>query len=535
MNQARRTLLDNIDQCSRESLVHVLSEIVSQASDHQVTAITRVFAEHLYSLAKRVSSRKRKYISDNLPPLSLFQLVSDDIVESRIFPYLDIPDHCMLASTCRHLYTTSGCPPPRILFSNKSAWDKPIRVPRTIDAIGFAKLTNFAVTRSISIDFCDKLYDNDFRHLQNLPLEVLSIANNKITDAALKYLTGLTLLSLKLDAPLITDAGLAHLSKLPLDFLSLRGSMLIHGWGFCYLRDAPLIKLELYIDHFQESNFVHLIDLPLLSMDYLGYIGTNGISYLAKMKLRELRCDINFSLEGLCDLVKLPLKEMNLTPNPHVDDLVLKAFSSMSRIHSMWLCSCDNITNNGLAHLKQLKLKHLNLSNCNKISDEGVAHLKTHPLESLELGGCTLITDKGLVHLTDMKLRFLQLRQLGITESGIRLLDPSFLESLDVSECNVLTNQFLRDVLDFPILKCLRLSGCNFVTDRTVALFSHLTLEQLGLDRTQVTDACFITDMPSLKELCLDGCDNITDVGLRRFSARFKLIDDYELYCCGTG
>ena len=47
MNQARRTLLVNIDQCSRESLAHVLSEIVSQASDHQVNAITRVFDEHL--------------------------------------------------------------------------------------------------------------------------------------------------------------------------------------------------------------------------------------------------------------------------------------------------------------------------------------------------------------------------------------------------------------------------------------------------------------------------------------------------------
>ena len=389
------TLMQTINQSSRDSLVHVLSEIVDHASDHQVKAITRLFDEHMCSSAtQHVSSRKRKCISDisQLPSLSLLQRVSDDIVEARIFPYLDTPNHCMLASTC------------------------------TIDILGFTKLTNFAVTRSISINCCNKLVDNDFRHLQNLPLEVLNIMSSNITDDALKHLACLPLRSLTLHARLITDAGLVHLSKLPLDFLSLGGSMLIHGWGLCYLRDAPLIKMKLDIPNFQESNLVHLIGLPLreLKLDFWGHIGTNGISYLAGMKLQELRCPFDFSGQGLCDLVKLPLKEMTLTPDPHVDDKVLLAFSSMSRIHSMWLCSCDNITNDGLAHLKQLKLKSLYLSYCNKISDEGVAHLKTHPLQSLYLGGCTLITDKGLFHLTDMKLKFLELCQLKITDSGIR-------------------------------------------------------------------------------------------------------------------
>ena len=350
MNQARRTLLVNIDQCSRESLAHVLSEIVSQASDHQVNAITRVFDEHL--CAKRVSSRKRKYISDNLPPLSLFQRVSDDIIESRIFPFLDIPDHCMLASTCRHLYTTSGCPPPRILFSNKSAWDKHIRVPPTIDMLGFAKLTNFAVTRSISINFCDNLFDNDFRHLQNLPLEVLSIINNNITDETLKHLARLPLRSLNLYAPLITDAGLVHLSQLPLNSLSL-SSDLIYGSGLCHLRDVPLIKMELNCYNFQESSLVHLIDVPIrkLKFGWSKDIGAEGFSYLVRMKLQTLRCRIDFSGQGLCDLVKLPLKNLSLVPNPHVDNHFLKIVSSMSSVHSMDLCECDNITDDGLAHL----------------------------------------------------------------------------------------------------------------------------------------------------------------------------------------
>ena len=260
------TLMQTINQSSRDSLVHVLSEIVDHASDHQVKAITRLFDEHMCSSAtQHVSSRKRKCISDisQLPSLSLLQRVSDDIVEARIFPYLDTPNHCMLASTCRHLYTTSGCTPPRIFYNNKSAWDKHIRVPCTIDILGFIKLTNFAVTRSISINCCNKLFDNDFRHLQNLPLEVLNIMSSNITDDALKHLACLPLRSLTLHARLITDAGLVHLSKLPLDFLSLGGSMLIHGWGLCYLRDAPLIKMKLDIPNFQESNLVHLIGLPL--------------------------------------------------------------------------------------------------------------------------------------------------------------------------------------------------------------------------------------------------------------------------------
>ena len=390
MHLARNSLMQNINQSSRDSLVHVLSEIVDQASEYQVNVITRVFDEHMRSLASHVSSRKRKCISDNsqIPSLRLFQRVSDDIVEARIFPYLDTPDHCRLASTCRHLYTTSGCPPPRIFYNNKSAWDKHIRVPRTIDTLGFSKLSNFAVTRSISIDFCENLLDHDFHHLQNLPLEELSIRSNNITDDTLNHLTRLPLRSLKLYAPLITDAGLVHLSKLPLNYLSLDGSDLIHGWGLLHLHEVPLITMELNSRNFQESSLVHLIDLPLLKL-YFGYrigIGAQGFSHLARMKLQELRCEIDFSGQGLCDLLKLPLKDLSLATDPHVNDQFLQAVSSaMSSLHSMWLGECDNITNDGLAHLKQLKLKCLYLNSCNKISDEGLAHLQTHQLRSLYL------------------------------------------------------------------------------------------------------------------------------------------------------
>ena len=52
------TLTQTINQSSRDSLVHVLSEIVDHASDHQVKAITRLFDEHMCSSATQHVSRE---------------------------------------------------------------------------------------------------------------------------------------------------------------------------------------------------------------------------------------------------------------------------------------------------------------------------------------------------------------------------------------------------------------------------------------------------------------------------------------------
>ena len=92
-------------------------------------------------------------------------------------------------------------------------------------------------------------------------------------------------------------------------------------------------------------------------------------------------------------------------------------------LHNLDLGCCDQITDAGLAHLRELPLTSLNLEWCMEITDAGLASLRNLPLHNLNLRNCEEITDTGLAHLRDLPLTSLNLAGCDkITDAGLASL-----------------------------------------------------------------------------------------------------------------
>ena len=321
----------------------------------------------------------------------------------------------------------------------------------------------------------------------------------------------------------ITDTGLSNLSGLPLQFLSIIGSELVRGSGLANLRGMPLAQIILGLPNFQEEYIAHLVGLPLQQLDLheCGEIGELGIFYLSRMKLIRLDLGrLNFNGRGLDNLITLPLHRLWFSLSPHVDDQLLTCLSRMCYVHTLWLCYCDKITDEGLKNIKPLKLESLDLRHCRTITNTGLKHLTTHSLRSLILAGCTSITDEGLSVLSGMQLEHLDLSGSSVTDAGISFIQSSLLESFDVCDCVRLTDEFMRCVSNFPKLRRLLVGGCTKITDQGVEYLAKTSIEKLLLNDTSITDACLLSvmNMHALRELCLEGC-NITNENLHRLSS----------------
>ena len=96
------------------------------------------------------------------------------------------------------------------------------------------------------------------------------------------------------------------------------------------------------------------------------------------------------------------------------------------------LSFCENVTDAGLIHVKELKcLQSLNLGS-SAVTDAGLIHLKElKSLQTLNLMG-TKVTDAGLAHLKEAKS--LEMLNLGVTK--VRRTDlPGQLHDLDSEGC----------------------------------------------------------------------------------------------------
>jgi len=88
-------------------------------------------------------------------------------------------------------------------------------------------------------------------------------------------------------------------------------------------------------------------------------------------------------------------------------------------VQNLSLANCNNISDQGLYYIKELKLQYLNLDGCYKITDIGISYLENMPLNCLILSFCDNVTDKGLVYLSGMPLQFLDISEnLNISDDG---------------------------------------------------------------------------------------------------------------------
>lgn len=210
----------------------------------------------------------------------------------------------------------------------------------------------------------------------------------------------------------------------------------------------------------------------------------------------------------------------------------------LRRLEELYLDSCKLVTDDGLAHLRNLsELRGLNLVNSGvrgsglvhlkrlrrleelsltslSVRDSDLAHLsKLSSLERLELSG-PHITDAGLAHLKDLtNLRWFEYFGRSLTSAGlIHLRGMSRLEGLVLRGTMV---NSLKPLANLQNITTLNLTGAPIdgVGLAPVAGFSRL--KSLNLTASQVEDAglVHVAGLANLNYLTLNGT-HVTDAGL---------------------
>jgi len=113
-----------------------------------------------------------------------------------------------------------------------------------------------------------------------------------------------------------------------------------------------------------------------------------------------------------------------------------------TNLTTLWLGSCEGVTDAGLAHLAELtNLTRLALAGTG-VTDAGLAHLAGLTNLTMLTLAATSVTDAGLAHLAGLtNLTILNLRSTGVTDAGLaHLTGLTNLKTLDLTACDGVTD-----------------------------------------------------------------------------------------------
>jgi len=178
----------------------------------------------------------------------------------------------------------------------------------------------------------------------------------------------------------------------------------------------------------------------------------------------------------------------------------------------------ENITDDGFAGTIPYltKLKRLNMRGMSEISDEGIEAISSLvDLESLDISWCN-VKVYGIGALSNL----VNLKELVILKSNYvylnticRLTVLSKLEHLNLSECETVNNICLKEIIKFPMLKNLDLSGC-WAIGKMIESFvgsldnlRRLNISNLGRVNDEILNS--VSYLPLLKEL------NVSKTGVK--------------------
>jgi EIN3-binding F-box protein len=190
-------------------------------------------------------------------------------------------------------------------------------------------------------------------------------------------------------------------------------------------------------------------------------------------------------------------------------------------LKSLRIMYCKGLGDDGLAVIGRCcpSLEHLNLSGLVDVTDEAVMMIlqgSGRKLVSLNLSGCVKISNLSICAVAKycaehlMSLVLDGCRNVGDESLQLVAVECKSLEELDVSQTSI-TDDGVRTLVEArgPCLQNLTLSGCNFLTDRSLSLIGQ---------------SC-----PFLGALNLKHCPQLTHVALNNLESR--LMDCELLYC----
>jgi serine/threonine protein kinase/Leucine-rich repeat (LRR) protein len=390
--------------------------------------------------------------------------------------------------------------------------------------------THFKECKSLTSLFLDNtpLTDSGAAHFQNChQLILLGLHNTKVSDVALaNFKNCQSLKELHLGGTQITDAGLANFKNChSVKELRLAGTQITDA-GLANFENCKKTLGTLHLDntkvtdaglaHFKDCKNLTQVNLQKTKVTAKGIEefakalpkckikwdgGTIGPSVGDDRKAAEfvislggavkLNGDAN-EIKAIADLPKAPytLTDVNHRGNTQVTDEGLAQLKDCTRLTGLYL-SFTGVSDKGVAHLKNCtELTTLTLESSRGVTDVGLAHLKNcKALTWLNLGG-TGVTDAGLNLIQNSKaLTHLYLNGTGVTDAGLaRLKDCASLSVLFLSDTEV-TDTGLAHIKDCRNLTALRLGNTKVTNASLETLVTFKKLTSLDVRKTKFTHA----------------------------------------------
>ncbi|XVF55013.1 hypothetical protein PTKIN_Ptkin06aG0002200 [Pterospermum kingtungense] len=256
------------------------------------------------------------------------------------------------------------------------------------------------------------------------------------------------------------------------------------------------------------------LDGCLIIYDGLKTIGNWCVS------LRELslsKCS-GVTDEGLSSVVTKhkDLRKLDITCCRKITDVSIAHITNSCKfMTSLRMESCALVSREAFILIGKLchSLEELDLTD-NEIDDEGLKYIsRCSKLSTLKLGICLNITDVGLIHISRGCSKLVELdlyRSAEITDWGILAIAQGCpgLEMINIAYCNDITDRSLLSLSKCTQLKTLESRGCSLITS-------------LGL--TAIAVGC-----KELTKLDVKKCHNIDDAGmlsLAHFSQNLRQIN----------
>ncbi|KAG5552865.1 hypothetical protein RHGRI_010839 [Rhododendron griersonianum] len=200
--------------------------------------------------------------------------------------------------------------------------------------------------------------------------------------------------------------------------------------------------------------------------------------------------------------------------------------NSCTSLTSLKMESCTLVPKEAFVLIGQrcLLLEELDLTD-NEIDDEGLKSIsRCSKLSSLKLGICLNITDKGLAHIGMCCSKLMELdlyRSAGITDSGILTVAGGCpgLEMINTSYCQDITNSSLISLSKCSKLNTLESRGCSLITSLGIMAIAAGCKQLIKLD---IKKCCNVDDTgmiplahfsQNLRQINLS-YSSVTEVGL---------------------
>ena len=376
--------------------------------------------------------------------LCIFSFVSDDVLVSQVFVFLEPKDLSSVSRTCRRWNFLShdkslwksldlnSFPPS---FSEQDFVRLAMRIGSAVESLTLCESSfssNALMTSSCffvnlkRLHFCESLEFNDevllsFSDRVDSLEELVLGGCSRLTDSSVAQV-----LAKHQSLESVSVRGCKKLTSNSLQFLSgsihevcLAGCQSItladtrFPWKFSSIRVLNLHGVRF------ESSFLDLVTSSAPSLHTLvlshgnpyspGYLTDQGLGYLSRLK---------------------HLRDVNLMGSSKITDSGLLHLMSMcSEIEKLNLASCSGLSDTSISMipLKLPSISHLNLYFCPKVQDRSISALSRTGLQFLDIEGCHMLTRECV---SDLVRGFVSLRHLNISRcSGIPIDDVDYLRS----------------------------------------------------------------------------------------------------------